>query len=87
VPSCLPASTHVSCPAARITRKLEGRTENAVKNHWNAAMRAKVSLAAATLQFFFAAASIFSFTCCWNSAMRAKLSLAAAALLLCFAAA
>eukprot|EP00878_Enallax_costatus_P041833 GHUV01048728.1.p1 GENE.GHUV01048728.1~~GHUV01048728.1.p1 ORF type:complete len:313 (+),score=69.05 GHUV01048728.1:1447-2385(+) len=27
---------------ARITRKLEGRTENAVKNHWNAAMRAKV---------------------------------------------
>jgi hypothetical protein len=29
---------------AKITRKLEGRTENAVKNHWNAAMRAKVGL-------------------------------------------
>ncbi|WIA35487.1 hypothetical protein OEZ86_003918 [Tetradesmus obliquus] len=29
---------------ARITRKLEGRTENAVKNHWNAAMRAKFPL-------------------------------------------
>jgi hypothetical protein len=27
---------------ARITKKLEGRTENAVKNHWNAAFRSKV---------------------------------------------
>ncbi|KAF8060611.1 MYB98 [Scenedesmus sp. PABB004] len=32
---------------SRITRRLEGRTENAVKNHWAAAMRAKVHLRAA----------------------------------------
>jgi hypothetical protein len=44
LPACLLAfCCRFSFPAARITRKLEGRTENAVKNHWNAAMRAKVS--------------------------------------------